>query len=929
MWITRCVYGHCDSNTKDVDKPRMRGVFFIGFPERKKELSSSSAPGTYKGTYSLFQPSDSNRRPQDNLARPQQIVFPAISETISESSITDQQILKSEYEGTTLDSSFKTCSSVALQPNDREISEYWYYSPSLEHNYNLPADSEPSRKRLASSLKYNQSLVKHPKLNNNGIYVEQIAIPRKSHVPVDETKHSYDKQTRKTNKLNRSETLSLDDTTYRTLDKPIARNEPRIVGSSGSVVETNLESNTHTTKKKIKRKKRGKSKRFSYKKKTSVSRKLARDNLQTHPAPITFVNVRPQAQYVTNEDHAAVAKDEFARFRSYGRHDIVKEEFQDEYVIQNFTLSYKLSTKNPPDVSFSGSVTSLFKQLLNCPHEAELTSFQTHCFTGNSGSAGDRTRDLELASDSDTLSADSPFLTSANFINNSSFYSSARNTRWFMMEEFPNDDQSRSDTLSAPSPSMFSHDYLEETDPLAIHLPSREGPTVYNDTYCTAVNTRDSNLPDVPQMDPLSLLIPPIKTELEPQEESEMENLSTITETRGDSGVMLDAPYSFAQMSPPNSSRCMLAHDNVTREKLKVIPLEVSGKGNTSMRVETSTCDNIVMDDNSDKNLVQRKNSFKITTEISTHFNDSSCVQVANDDCVIKNRDVDILQDREDLEMQMEISPEVRNPGVRVKMLTHGRCVTKNDDKLVRTFPGIEQSYHGKSTHDDDAPNVVNECQQSESSSCMSERDLLFHDSAVVEINHRYLNDDSINSNILYLVDDLSTWDDMVGRPCYLVISVDEKGNHKLLLIPDDEEIDQEHNTSRQTIEDDYKFQYVTENSLRNINFITNKQSDILDDKMPQLGHMDGVETISSENSFFGAGSLYDNSDTVHLPTHKKSLLASENQYKDLIAIEEIDHLNKNIHQMSQLRRTFPSRVTRRRKSSNRPVLAGLDRLSM
>ncbi|CAG2058026.1 unnamed protein product [Timema podura] len=561
MWITRCVYGHCDSNTKDVDKPRMRGVFFIGFPERKKELlrcenwvkacgrndftlddiddktlicnlhfvgccgPSYQYPDPIPYVPTSKEPSDTNRQPQDNLVRPQQIVFPTISETISESSITNQQILKSEHGDATLDSSFKTCSSVALQPNDREISEYCYYSPSLEHNYNLPADSEPSRKRLASSLKYNQSLVKHPKLNNNGIYVEQIAIPRKSHVPVDETKHSYDKQTRKTNKPNRSETRSLDETTYRTFNKPIAQNELRIVGLSGSVVETNLESNTHTTKKKIKRKKKGKSKLFSYKKKTSVSRKLARDNLQTHPAPITFVNVRPQAQYDTNEDHAAVARDEFARFRSYGRHDVVKEEFQDEYVIQNFTLSYKLGTKNPPAVSFSGSVTSLFEQFLTCPHEAELTSFQTHCFTENYGSAGDRTRNLEfrtlkhrngrkhlmmkiivphscylqilvhflylnpkLASDSDTLSADSPFLTSANFTNNSSFYSSARNTHRFMMEEFPNDDQSRSDTLSAPSPSMFSHDYLEETDPLAIHLPSREAPTIYNDTYCTAVS---------------------------------------------------------------------------------------------------------------------------------------------------------------------------------------------------------------------------------------------------------------------------------------------------------------------------------------------------------------------------------------------------------------------------------------------------------
>nr|CAD7404125.1 unnamed protein product [Timema cristinae] len=887
-------------------------------------IASSFASGAYKGIYSLFQPSDANRQPQDNLVQPQQIVFPTISETISES---NQQRLKPEHRGATLDSSFKTRSSVALQPNDREVSEYWYYSPSLEHNYNLPAESEPPCKRLASSLKYNQSLVKHPTLNNNGIYVEQIVIPRKSHVPVDETKHSYNTQTHKTDKPNIIGTRSLD-TTSRTLNKPTARNEPRIIGSSRSVVETNIESNTHTTRKKIKRKKKGKSKLFSYKKKTSVGRKLAGDNLQSRPAPITFVNVRPQRQYVTNEDRAAGARGEFARLRSYGRHDIVKEEFQDE-----------------------------------------------------------------LASDSDTLSTDSPFLTSANFINNSSFYSSSRNTHRFMMEEFPNDDQYLSDTLSAPSPSMFSHDYLEETDPLAIHLPIREGPTIYNDSYCTAVNTRDSNLPDVPQMDPLSLLIPPIKTELEPiaspQEESEdkfteMENLSTITETRGDNGVMLDVPYNFAQMSPPNSSQ-----DSVTREKLNVIAREVSDERNTSMHVETFTCDNIVMDDSSDENSVQRNNSFKTTTKIPAHFTDSSGVQVTNDECVIKNRDVNI-------------SPKVGNPGVRVEMLTCGRCVTKNDDKLGVTFLGI-----GKSTHDD-VPNVVNECR---------ERDLLFHDSAVIEINHRYVDDDSINSNTLYLgeeshkistddiliaksssicksnhhfdvhkyetcskkpskklhtkqkhimsdhsslntdinlenfdseinemrnlsflkqnpipdlilqtatnysdgskslssannfcenppdaqatrlnvtVDDPSTWDDMVGRPCYLVISVDEKANHKLLLIPaeegDDEEIYQEHNTSGQMIGDASKFQYVTENSLRNINFITNKHSD---DKMPELGHMGGVETISSENSFFESGSLYNNTDTVRLPTRKKSLIASENQHKDFIAMEEIDHLNK------------------------------------
>nr|CAD7403653.1 unnamed protein product [Timema poppensis] len=626
---------------------------------------------------------------------------------------------------------------------------------------------------------------------------------------------------------------------------------------------------------------------------------------------------------------------------------------------------------------------------------------------------------VRLASDSDTLSADSPFLTSANFINNSSFYSSSRNTHRFMMEEFPNDDQYLSDTLSAPSPSMFSHDYLEETDPLAIHLPVRD------DTYCTAVNTGDSNLPEVPQMDPLSLLIPSIKTELE-----------TLASPREES-AMLDVPYNFSQMSPPNSSQRVSAHDSVPREKFNVTALEVSVEGNTSTHVETSTCDDIAMDDS-------RNNSFKTTTEILAHFNDGSGVRVTNDDCVIKNRDVNIPQDREELEMQMELSPEVGNPGVCVETLTRGRCVTKNDDKLVRTFLGV-----GKSTHDD-VPNVVNECQQRDSSPCMSERDLLFRDPAVVEINHRYVDDDSINSNILYLgeeshkistddiltgksssisksnhhfdvrkyetcskkppkklrtkqkriatndhsslntdinldnvddseinemgdlsflkqnptpdlilqtatsysdgsnslpsannlcetppdakatrlnvtVDDPSTWDDMVGRPCYLVISVDEKGNHKLLLIPaeegDDGEIYQEHNTSGQMIADATKFQYVTENSLRNINFITNKHSD---GEMPELGHVDGVETISSGDSYFGAGPLYDDSDTVHLPTRKKSLVAPENQHKDLIAMEEIDHLNKNIRQISQLKRTFPSRVTRRRKSSHRPCLTGV-----
>nr|CAD7403654.1 unnamed protein product [Timema poppensis] len=380
MWITRCVYGHCDSNTKDVDKPRMRGVFFIGFPERNKELSrcenwvkacgrndltlddiddktlicnlhfvgccgpSYQYPDPIPYVPTSKETSGANRRPQDNLVRPQQIIFPTISETISEN---NQQSLKSEHRGATLDSSFKTCSNVALQPNDREVSEYWYYSPSLEHNYNLPADSEPSRKRLASRLKYNQSLVKHPKLNNNGIYVEQIVIPRRSHVPVDETKHSYNTQTHDINKPNRIGTRSLD-TTSRTLNKPVARNEPRTTGSSGSVVETNLGSNTHTTtRKKIKRKKKGKSKLF-YKKKTSVGRKLAGDNLRTHPAPITFVNVRPQTQYVTDEDHAARARGELARFRSYGRLDVVKKEFQDDFA-------------------------------------AELTSFQTHCSTETSG----------------------------------------------------------------------------------------------------------------------------------------------------------------------------------------------------------------------------------------------------------------------------------------------------------------------------------------------------------------------------------------------------------------------------------------------------------------------------------------------------------------------------------------------------------------
>nr|CAD7575154.1 unnamed protein product [Timema californicum] len=914
--------------------------------------------------YSLFQPSDANRRPQDNLVRPQQIIFPTISETISES---NRQSLKSELGGATLYSSFKTCSNVALQPNDREVSEYWYYSPSLEHNYNLPADSEPSRKRLASRLKYNQSLVKHPKLNNDGIYVEQIVIPRRSHVPVDETKQSYNTQTHEINKPNRIGTRSLD-TSSRTLNKPVARNEPRTIGSSGSVVKTNLGSNTRTTTKKVKRKKKGKSK-FFYKKKTSAGRKLPGDNLQTRLAPITFVNVRPQTQYVTDEDHAAGARGEFARFRSYGRLDVVKKEFQDEYSANALVVSSSTAEDGEIEVRIS----------------------------------------VGLASDSDTLSADSPFLTSANFINNSSFYSSPRNAHRFMMEEFPNDDQYLSDTLSAPSPSMFSHDYLEETDPLAIHLPVREGPAVY-DTYCTAVNTGDSNLPDVPQMDPLSLLIPPIKTELEllasPREES----------------AMLDVPYNFAQMSPPNSSQRMLnfaqmsspnspqrmsAHDSVPREKLNVTALEVSGEGHTSKRVETSTSDDIVMGD-------RRNNSFKTTAEIPAHYDDSSGVRVTNDGCVIKNRDVNILQEREELEMQTEISPEVGNPGIRVETLTCGRCVTKNDDELVGTFPGI-----GKSTRED-APDVVNECQQRDSSPCMSERDLLFHDPAVVEINHRYVDDDSVNSNILYLgeeshkistddilttksssicksnhhfdvhkyetcskkpskklhtkqkciatsdhsslntdinlgnvdselnemgdlsflkqnpipdlilqtatsysggsnslpsannlretppdakttrlnvtVDDPSTWDGMVGRPCYLVISVDEKGHHKLSLIPAEEgdggEIYQEHNTSGQMIADATRFQYVTENSLRNINFITNKHSD---GKMPELGHTDGVETISSEDSFFGAGSLCDNSGTVHLPTRNKSLVASENQHKDLIAMEEIDHLNKKL----------------------------------
>jgi hypothetical protein len=39
-----------------------------------------------------------------------------------------------------------------------------------------------------------------------------------------------------------------------------------------------------------------------------------------------------------------------------------------------------------------------FKWLLNYPHEAEWTPFQTHYFSGKSGSAGNRTWDLWICS---------------------------------------------------------------------------------------------------------------------------------------------------------------------------------------------------------------------------------------------------------------------------------------------------------------------------------------------------------------------------------------------------------------------------------------------------------------------------------------------------------------------------------------------------